>query len=229
MEELWVSLFCISWSKTGPSSMMHLVEHEGFPFFLSLLQRHNLKTHGYDCVCAQFCLTLCNRMDCSLLGSSVHGVLLARILECVAVSFSRGSSQTRDWTCVSCTGRWTLYHCTTWEAQGSWLHRYYGGCNRYSVCCVWFFAYLFLMLKYYKNFWRSKKCLNRKERLRCWLQCDHKYMRLYTISLNLRLALFQSSPRTLFYLFLFCLIFIVFCFPQAHRSMIWITKRLDIQ
>ena len=41
-------------------------------------------------------------MDCSLPGSSVLGTLQARILECVAIPFSRGSSQHRDWTWVSC-------------------------------------------------------------------------------------------------------------------------------
>ena len=40
----------------------------------------------------QLCPTLCNPMDCSLPGSSVHGILQARILERVAISFSRGSS-----------------------------------------------------------------------------------------------------------------------------------------
>ena len=59
-------------------------------------------------------------MDCSLLGSSVHGVLQARILEWIAMLSFMGSSWHRDWTCVSCTsciGRQVLYHCTTWEAQ----------------------------------------------------------------------------------------------------------------
>ena len=41
---------------------------------------------------AQSCPTLCDPMDCSLPGSSVHGILQARILEWVAISFSRGSS-----------------------------------------------------------------------------------------------------------------------------------------
>ena len=41
-------------------------------------------------------------MDGSLPGSSVHGISQARILEWVAISFSRGSSQPRDWTCISC-------------------------------------------------------------------------------------------------------------------------------
>ena len=48
------------------------------------------------------CPTLCNPMDYIPPGSSVHGVLHARILEWVAISFSRGSSWPRDWTWVSC-------------------------------------------------------------------------------------------------------------------------------
>ena len=45
---------------------------------------------------AQSCKTFCDPMDCSPPGSSVHGILQARILEWVVVPFSRGSSQTRD-------------------------------------------------------------------------------------------------------------------------------------
>ena len=51
----------------------------------------------------QSCPTLCDPMDCSLPGSSVHGIFQARVLEWVAISFSRGSSQPRDQTQVSCT------------------------------------------------------------------------------------------------------------------------------
>ena len=50
---------------------------------------------------AHLCLTLCDPMDCSLPGSSVHGILQARILEWVAIPFSRGSSRTGDQTPVS--------------------------------------------------------------------------------------------------------------------------------
>ena len=50
----------------------------------------------------QSCLTLCNSMDCSPLGSFVHGILQVRILEWVAMLSSRGSSQPRDGTQVSC-------------------------------------------------------------------------------------------------------------------------------
>ena len=50
------------------------------------------------CVCsdAESCLTLCDPVDCSPPGSSVHGILQTRILEWVAISFSRGSSRPRD-------------------------------------------------------------------------------------------------------------------------------------
>ena len=50
---------------------------------------------------AQLCPTLCDPMDCSLPGSSVHGIFQARVLEWIAISFSRGSSRPRDPTQVS--------------------------------------------------------------------------------------------------------------------------------
>ena len=66
------------------------------------------------CVCGlvtQLCLTLCNPMDSSPPGFSVHGILQARILEwIITIPFSRGSSQPRDQTQISCIGRWILYH-----------------------------------------------------------------------------------------------------------------------
>ena len=47
---------------------------------------------------SQSCPTFCNPMDCSLLGSSVHGIFQARILEWVAISYSRGSSRPNQGT-----------------------------------------------------------------------------------------------------------------------------------
>ena len=64
----------------------------------------------------QSCLTLCDPMDCSLPGSSVHGISQARILEWVAISYSRVSSWPRDQICVSCIGRRILHHWATQEA-----------------------------------------------------------------------------------------------------------------
>ena len=68
---------------------------------------------------AQSCPTLCNRMDCSLPGSSVHGILQAGILEWVAISFSKGSSWPRDQTWVS---RITSRHCTIWATSKAHIY-----------------------------------------------------------------------------------------------------------
>ena len=65
---------------------------------------HFLLQHA--CLVIQSYLILCVPVDCSLPGSSVHGIFQARILEWVTISFSRGSSQTSDQTHVSC-----LLHC----------------------------------------------------------------------------------------------------------------------
>ena len=64
-------------------------------------------------MCAQLHLLLCSHRDCSWPGSSVHGIFPSRILELVATSYSRGSSQPRDQTCVSCVSwidRRIIYH-----------------------------------------------------------------------------------------------------------------------
>ena len=62
---------------------------------------------------AQSCLTLCDPMDCSQPGSPVHGILQARILEWVAIPFSRGSFQPRDWTPGLLHYMQILYHWAT--------------------------------------------------------------------------------------------------------------------
>ena len=62
---------------------------------------------------AKSCPTLCDPMNCRLPGSSIHGILQARILEWLAISFSKGTSPPRDQTSVSyvsCIGRRILYH-----------------------------------------------------------------------------------------------------------------------
>ena len=61
----------------------------------------------------QSCPTFCDPMDCSPPGSSIHGIFQAKILECIAMPFSRASSWPRDRTYVSyvsCIGRWVLHH-----------------------------------------------------------------------------------------------------------------------
>ena len=61
----------------------------------------------------QSCTTICDTVDGSPTGCSVHGILQARILEWVVIPFFRGSSQPRDWTQVSCiTGRFFIFWAT---------------------------------------------------------------------------------------------------------------------
>ena len=98
----------------------------------------------------QLCLTLCDPMDYSPPGSSVDGILQARILEWVAIRFSRGSSQSRDWTLVSCiAGRFF----TIWATRESRLkdfgksHFFYSLASYlYSTCYCCFFFPSFLIL-----------------------------------------------------------------------------------
>ena len=84
------------------------------------------------CVCAQppSRVRLCDTMDSSSAGSSVHGMFQARILEWVAISSSRGPSQPRDQTCISCIGKWILYHWATWKA-----HIDLQVLSNYQQCC----------------------------------------------------------------------------------------------
>ena len=83
------------------------------------------------CVCVrvhtrsvtQSCLILCNPMDHSPPSSSVHRTFQARILQWVAISYSRGYSRPRDRTCISCVScisRLILCHCTTKEVPGNY-------------------------------------------------------------------------------------------------------------
>ena len=65
-------------------------------------QQWNIIVYMYAYSIAQLCLTLCNPMDCSPPGSSIHGILQVRILEWVTIRFSRGSFWRRCWTCISC-------------------------------------------------------------------------------------------------------------------------------
>ena len=68
------------------------------------------------CLVANLRPTLCGPMDCSPPGFSAHGISEAKMLEWAVISFSNRSSWPRDWTHVSCTGRWILYHWPPREA-----------------------------------------------------------------------------------------------------------------
>ena len=85
------------------------------------------------CEVTQSCLALCDPMDYSLPGSSVHGTFQARVLEWVAISFSRGSSQPRDWTGVSHIARRRF---TIWATREA-LSQYYKTLFLISVAVPW--------------------------------------------------------------------------------------------
>ena len=76
-----------------------------------------------DLICAKSlpsCLTLCDPMDCSLPGSSVHGISQTRVLEGVAISFSRGSSRCRDQIAPpALAGRFFTTGATCGEGNGT--------------------------------------------------------------------------------------------------------------
>ena len=69
------------------------------------------------CLVAQLCSTLWDSMDYCPPGSSIHGISQVRILEWVAICFSRGSSRPRDGTCVYYIGKQILYSWATSEAR----------------------------------------------------------------------------------------------------------------
>ena len=88
--------------------ILYPLSHRGSPLFLDVV---------FVVLVAKLCPTLCDPMDCSPPASSVHGISQARILEWVAISFSRGSSQPRDQTHVSCIDSLVLYHWATRETH----------------------------------------------------------------------------------------------------------------
>ena len=108
------------------------------------------KMIGDNFVHAQSCLSLCNPMNCSLPVSSVHGIILARTLEWVAISFSREPSWPSN-SCGSCIGRGVLCHWATWEAPeitAAWSNQpncmSFGfqedelwGCPQQEHCNIW--------------------------------------------------------------------------------------------
>ena len=98
-------------------------------------------------------------------GSFVHGISQAKILEWVVISFSRGSSQPRNWTCVSYIGRWTLLPESPQEVQSKHLlfSKYvieyirkavslqYCFCGKFCYSnCVFCFYFIFCQLKFFK-------------------------------------------------------------------------------
>ena len=122
-------------SKTsfGPPLLVMIFPNVRIASHKAYMNRESVILRVCVCVCvwerererervAQSCLTLCNPMDYSPGGSSVHGILQARILEWVAIPFSRGSSRPRDRTRVSCiAGRFFTIWATREALPGEFL------------------------------------------------------------------------------------------------------------
>ena len=115
-------ILCIHSHRCERSKSKNIILIKGLPFGNSsgihrfpkvrYIRLYSVKINimkGSDMVVIQSCPTLCNPMDCSPPGSSVQGILQARILEWVAISFSKESSQPRDQSWVSCIAG-SLYH-----------------------------------------------------------------------------------------------------------------------
>ena len=83
---------------------VHLIKAIVFPVVMYGCESWTIKKAAYmhGCVWAQSCPILCDSMDCGPLGSSVYGISQARVLEWVAISFSRGAFWYRDGTWVFC-------------------------------------------------------------------------------------------------------------------------------
>ena len=75
-------------------------------------------------------------MDHSLPGSSVHGIVQARILEWVAIFYSRVSSQPRDQTCISCIGKWFFFFFLFDTTQPPGKHFYLAGLGKGLRRCM---------------------------------------------------------------------------------------------
>ena len=101
--------------------MQEAMERQIIWYLKKFYTKENGASERLCCLVTKSCLTLYEPIDCSLPGSSIHGIFQARILERVASSFFRGSSQLRDRTHISC--RCILYHWTTWQAPHKWLLR----------------------------------------------------------------------------------------------------------
>ena len=113
------------------------------------------KTMKVKVIVAQLCPTLSDPMNCSLPSSSVHGILQARILQWVAILFSRGSSWSRDQTQVSSTASRFFTIWATGEALTTWT---FVGKVMSLLCNSWS-RFVIAFLPRNKHFLISRLCL----------------------------------------------------------------------
>ena len=142
----WVWKPILSWALEDKRKHRHALHFKvrlgsGFQHFGRLDVVDGLRTLSVqDVAVVQLlgCVWLfCDPVDYSLPGSSVE-ISQAGILEWVAISFSRGSSQPRDRTCISCFGRWVLYHWAAREAHGS--GHWHAMKNTKNIICMYSWA-----------------------------------------------------------------------------------------
>ena len=106
--------------------------------FIYIFHAYHLNLLKKESEVTQSCPTLGNPMDCSPPGSSIHGIFQARVLEWVAISFSRRSSLPRDWTWVSCIVSrcftiWATREVTKWINLLKWIKLIYNHSDFFSV------------------------------------------------------------------------------------------------
>ena len=101
------------------------------PEVMWLVQGKQPTAGGSGCLVSKSCPTLCDPMDCSLPGSSVHEVSQARILEWVAISISRGSSWPRE-------SNPNFLHLLHWQGDPLPLHHLRSPYWTSNICCSFF-------------------------------------------------------------------------------------------
>ena len=134
--------FSANWHDKANKYDTHCLTVIQWDYFLQCLDHkilniYSASTGFYVCVLiTQYCLTLCDPMNCSPPESSVHGILQARILEWVAIPFSRGSSRPRDLTQVCCTaGRFfTIWATEAMLNQKAAFHFEVSSTEEYAPC-----------------------------------------------------------------------------------------------
>ena len=182
----------------------------------------------------QLCPALCNPTDYNLPGSSIHGIFQERTLEWVAISFSRRSSQLRDWTQVSCTvGR----YFTIWATREVWgktyhdtslrMWKYETNTKRWWGCgpigtlihCCWECK---MVQPLWKTVWQFLTKLNLLS------LCDPAIMLLSIYSKEAKVSV---NTKTFIRIFITALFIIAQTWKQLRCPLVgkWICKQQDIQ
>ena len=141
---------------------------------------------GYVCVCvlvAQSCPTLCDPLDCSLPGSSVHRIFQTNILEWIAIHFSTGSFLPRDQTQVSCTAG-SYYHWATREVALFSI--------TVKVCIAWLIVLVIsLVLVITVNITTTSKNRAAKNRDLCSISVRKAHKFIYSSLSNMHLFIYN--------------------------------------